>query len=66
MNGFVNRQLELGSKQPIHKYKLCNKCEELKPPEGGIELSPHKWSCARCWANRVSRRSLLDAKTKAA
>ena len=40
MNGFVNRQLQLGSKQPMHKYKLCNKCEELKPPEGGNRVVP--------------------------
>jgi hypothetical protein len=50
----------------MHKYKLCNKCEEMKPPEGGIELSPSRWSCARCWANKVISRSLLDAKTKTA
>jgi hypothetical protein len=65
MNGFVNRQLQLGSKQPIHKYKLCNRCEEMRPPEGGIELSPTKWSCAGCWTNRVTKRNLLNAETKA-
>ena len=46
MNGFTRHQLEIGSKQPIHKYKLCNKCEEMRPPEGGIELSPTRWSCS--------------------
>jgi hypothetical protein len=64
MNGFTRHQLEIGSKQPIHKYKLCNKCEEMRPPEGGIELSPTRWSCSSCWANRVTSRN-LNAKTKA-
>lgn len=64
MTGFVRHQLEIGSKQPVHKYKLCNKCEEQKPPEGGISMSPTKWHCASCWANRVTVRNLNSAKTK--
>lgn len=64
MNGFTRNQLAIGSKQPIHKYKLCNKCEEMRPPEGGIELSPTRWSCSTCWANRVTKRNLLNAKTE--
>ena len=64
MNGFTRHQLEIGSNQPIHKYKLCNKCEEMRAPEGGIELSPTRWSCSACWANRVTRRNLKNAKTE--
>jgi len=63
MNGFVKRQLDIGSTQPVHKYKECNACNEMKPPEGGIQLSHTKWHCARCWANRVISRKLRDAKT---
>ena len=62
MSGFVKRQLQLGDKQPLHKYKLCNKCEELRPPEGGVQMNPSKWHCAACWTRRVIGRSLIDAK----
>lgn len=55
MNGFVSHQLEIGSNQPVHRYKLCNKCEEQRPPEGGIQMSQAKWHCASCWATRASR-----------
>ena len=56
MNGFVNRQLEIGSKQPIHQFKQCGKCQQDKPPEGGIQMSLNKWYCAGCWENRTLRR----------
>ena len=57
MNGFVKQQLDLGG-QPanMQKFKQCDKCDESKPPEGGIQMSPSKWYCARCWANRATRR----------
>ena len=58
MNGFVRRQLEIGSKQPIHQHKHCNKCDDIKPPEGGIQMSPSKWYCAPCWTKRVTNRNL--------
>ena len=55
MSGFVKRQLDMGgSRQPVHQYKLCNKCEEVKPPEGGIQMSPNRWHCALCWTKRVT------------
>jgi formylmethanofuran dehydrogenase subunit E len=57
MNGFVAQQLTLGSKQPIHQLKQCNKCDEMKPPEGGIQMSPSKWHCAACWTKRAIKRS---------
>jgi hypothetical protein len=63
MNGFVRRQLAIGGVQPMHKYKECAQCNEMKPPEGGIEMSQTKWHCARCWANRVISRNLKNAKT---
>ena len=42
--------------QPAHKFRVCAKCEKTRPPEGGLELSPEKWICARCWAARAARR----------
>lgn len=56
MNGFAKQQLEIGSKQPIHQFKHCARCEETKAPEGGIQMSPNKWYCAACWAHRATRR----------
>jgi hypothetical protein len=64
MSGFAKQQLEIGSKQPVHKHKLCNKCEEMKPPEGGVQMSPSKWHCAPCWVKRVVVRNLLDSGEK--
>ena len=58
MNGFAKQQMDIGSRQPIHPLKLCNKCEEKRPPEGGIQLSPSKWYCAACWAKKVTVRNL--------
>ena len=66
MSGFRRQQLDIGGKQPVHKLKLCNKCEELKPPEGGIELSTSRWHCSTCWINRVTVRNLPNVKTKTA
>jgi len=58
VNGFVKRQIDIGSKQPIHQLQLCNKCEEKRPPEGGIQMNPSKWYCASCWAKKVTVRNL--------
>jgi hypothetical protein len=63
MSGFVKRQLFIGGAQPVHKLKECAQCNEMKPPEGGIEMSQTRWHCARCWANRVISRNLRNAKT---
>lgn len=57
MNGFVAQQLTLGNKQQMHQLKHCNKCDEKRPPEGGIQMSPTKWHCAACWTRRAIRRS---------
>jgi hypothetical protein len=60
MSGFAKQQLAFGRNQPVHKYKLCNKCEEMKPPEGGIQMNPSKWYCAACWVKRAVVRNLND------
>jgi hypothetical protein len=59
MSGFAKRQLDIGSKQPLHKYKLCNKCDVEKPPEGGIDMG-HKWICAHCWVARKTSSNLRE------
>ena len=56
MNGFVARQITLGSKQPTHQLKHCDRCEEKRPPEGGIQMSQSKWHCAACWTKRATKR----------
>ena len=57
MNGFVKRQLSLNGIQPqTHQFKQCDKCQQDKPPEGGIQMSLNKWYCAGCWTNKVTRR----------
>lgn len=63
-NNFVNNHLSIGGSQPVHKYKLCNKCEELRPPEGGVQMNPSRWICASCWTNRVTGRNLKQVKKK--
>lgn len=35
-------------------FKLCTKCGNSRPPEGGIELSRTRWVCAKCWIRRVT------------
>lgn len=64
MNGFVRRQLAIGSTQPVHKLKECSQCNEMKPPEGGIQMNHTRWHCARCWANGIISRKLKNAKTQ--
>jgi len=46
VNGFAKQQLSIGSKQPVHQHKECNNCNEMKPPEGGIQLNHAKWRTA--------------------
>ena len=63
---FTSHHLQLGSKQHVHQLQLCNKCEEKRPPEGGIQMSAAKWICACCWTKRVTTRNLIEhAKTQA-
>lgn len=58
---FVKQHLDIGSKQPVHQMKLCDKCNETKPPEGGIQMNPNKWYCAPCWTKRVVGRNLKQS-----
>jgi hypothetical protein len=56
--------IDIGSKQPVHQLQLCNKCEQQKPPEGGISMGP-KWYCQSCGVKRTTGRDLRqNAKTK--
>ncbi|MCF8167157.1 MAG: hypothetical protein K9K38_06085 [Rhodoferax sp.] len=39
------------------KFRFCSgKCQEEKPPEGGVELAPGKWRCGACWIELARRR----------
>lgn len=57
---FVKTHLLLSNKSVAarngHRFKLCGKCSQSKPPEGGIDMSPTRWICASCWTIRVTRR----------
>jgi len=49
----------------MHKFQFCNKCTQMRPPEGGVELSATKWHCASCWTKRLTTKNLVQhAKTK--
>jgi hypothetical protein len=55
---FVRHHIKLPNnvpKQPAHKFKQCSHCNESRPPEGGVELSPGRWECANCWTIRMTR-----------
>jgi hypothetical protein len=56
---FAEQQLQIGAKQPCHQFKLCGKCQQDKPPEGGIEMGG-KWMCAGCWTRRSAKKNLLQ------
>lgn len=34
--------------------KTCAKCNEQRVPEGGIDMGPTRWVCARCWIYRAN------------
>ena len=38
-SNFVNNHVRLNGNVHGHKLRLCNKCEEMKPPEGGVQMS---------------------------
>jgi len=51
---FAAHQISLpNSATTSNKYKLCHFCEEKKPPEGGVQLSPRRWICAVCWVDKM-------------
>lgn len=47
----------LGASQPLHKFKLCARCDTAKPPEGGIEMGT-KWICQSCWNKKITGKNL--------
>ena len=59
-NNFVNNPVRLNGNVHGHKLQLCNKCNQQKPPEGGVEMSATKWICASCWTNRVTSQNLKE------
>ncbi len=42
-------------KQLAHRFKICAKCKQNRPPEGGIEMGPERWYCAGCWTLRATK-----------
>ena len=61
-SNFVNNQLRLNGNTHAHKLQLCSKCNQMKPPEGGVEMSATKWVCASCWTDRVTGRNLKQVR----
>ena len=59
-SNFVNNHIRLNGNVHGHKLRLCNKCEEMKPPEGGVQMSAARWICASCWTNRVTSQNLKE------
>ena len=59
-SNFVNNHVRLNGNVHGHKLRLCNKCEEMKPPEGGVQMSAARWICASCWTNRVTSQNLKE------
>lgn len=57
-SNFVNNHIRLNGNVHGHKLRLCNKCEEMKPPEGGVQMSGSRWICASCWTNRETSKNL--------
>jgi hypothetical protein len=53
--------IQMGRTTPVHQLKFCTKCQENRPPEGGVEMGV-KWHCQLCWVKKIQRQ---NAKTKA-
>jgi len=49
--------IELGGNPPANKFKFCDKCKTMKPPEGGIDMGS-KWNCQSCWTKRITYKNL--------
>ena len=49
--------LDLGGNPPANRFKFCDKCEAMKPPEGGIDMGS-KWNCQSCWTKRITYKNL--------
>ena len=51
---FATRSIILpGSLKTSEALRECSKCGDQRAPEGGVDLSPTRWVCARCWARRA-------------
>ena len=59
-SNFVNNHIRLNGNVHGHKLQLCNKCEEMRLPEGGVQMSASRWICASCWTNRETGRQLKE------
>lgn len=46
-------QIDLGATESANRFKLCDKCDITKPPEGGIEMGT-RWYCQSCWLKRIT------------
>ena len=42
-----------GSSSVDIKVRFCAKCESDQPESGGVQMTPKRWSCAKCWKNRM-------------
>jgi hypothetical protein len=60
---FAEQQLQISAKQPSHPFKICGKCQQDKPPEGGIYMGA-RWMCAGCWTRQSSKKNLLRGRAK--
>jgi hypothetical protein len=39
------------------QFRFCSgRCQEERPPEGGVELAPGKWRCGACWIEMARKR----------
>ena len=59
-SNFVNNHIRLNGNVHGHKLQACNKCNQMKPPEGGVEFSATRWICASCWTDRVISQNLKE------
>lgn len=48
----------LGSQRSVQPLRVCDKCDELSAPEGGVQVSPKRWLCANCWISLRNRKHL--------
>jgi hypothetical protein len=54
--------IQMGRTTPVHKLKFCTKCQEDKPPEGGVDMGS-KWNCQLCWVRRSTGKHLRQNAT---
>jgi formylmethanofuran dehydrogenase subunit E len=59
-SNFVSNHIRLNGNVHGHKLQLCNKCEEMRLPEGGVQMSASRWICASCWTNRVTSQNFKE------